>query len=119
MRIYKRKGSPNWWVQWKDRNSKRIRRSSGTGDRSLAQALAAKWVEESFMEQHFGKKPELPFSDALLRYAKTLKRDKPKHFMTKTRYHIKFLAERFDGFNVSDFTYRCLGLYVSGRPGFC
>ena len=55
MRIYKRKGSPCWWVTWNDQNGKRNRRSSGTVNRKAAEALAAKWVEEGFMEQHFGK----------------------------------------------------------------
>ena len=42
---------------------------TGTDNRILAEALAAKWVKESFMETRFGKIPDVPFSEALLRYA--------------------------------------------------
>ncbi len=115
MRIFKRKGSPNWWVTWNDQNGKRSRRSSGTDDRKLAEALAATWVKEDFLAEHFGKKPDVPFSEALIRYAKAKKRDNPRHFMTKTRYRIKFLAERFEGWNVSDFTYRAMREFVDER----
>ena len=115
MRTYKRKGSPNWWVIWNDRNGKRIRRSSGTADRKLAEALAADWIKEDFMEEHFGKKPELAFADALLRYARVQKRDHRKGFMGKARYRVKYLAERFGDWNVSDFTYRAVQDYLDER----
>ena len=84
MRLYKRKGTPHWWVTWNDQDGKRHRRRSGTPDRKLAEALAAKWVKEDFLAAHFGKKPEVPFSEALLRYAEAQKRDHPRHFMDKT-----------------------------------
>jgi len=67
------------------------------------------------MEAHFGKKPELPFSVALLRYAKAQKRQSPRHFMENTRYHLNFLARRFEGFNVSDFTFRAVQEFVDER----
>ncbi len=115
MRLYKRKGSPKWWVTWNDKDGKRHRRSTGTDDRKLAEALASKWVQEDFLEEHFGKKPELPFSEALLRYAKAQKRDHPRHFMTKTRYRLRFLAARFEGWNVYDFTFRAVQDFVDER----
>lgn len=115
MRIYKRKDSPHWWATWNDRNGKRVRRSSGTADRKLAETLAADWIKEDFMEEHFGKKPELPFADALLRYARAQKRDHRKGFMEKTRYRVKYLAERFADWNVSDFTYRAVQDYINER----
>ena len=115
MRLYRRDDSSKWWVSWTDRNGKRHRRSSGTDDKKLAKALAAKWVKEEFLAEHFDKKPELPFSEALLRYAKAQKRDHGKHFMTKTRYRLKFLAERFKGYNVSDFTYGAVQAFVDER----
>ncbi len=115
MQLYKRSDSAKWWASWIDQNGKRHRRSTGTNDRKLAQALAAKWVQEDFLEDHFGKKPELPFSEALLRYAKAKKRDNTKNFMAKTRYRIRYLAKRFEGWKVSDFTYRNVQDYVDER----
>lgn len=67
MQLYKRKDSASWWVSWSDKNGKRFRRSSGTNDRKLAEALAASWTKEDFLEEHFGKKPDIAFSEVLLR----------------------------------------------------
>lgn len=114
MRLYKRKGSPKWWATWYQ-DGKRHRRSTGTDDREIAQALTSKWVQENFLEDQFGKKPDLPFSEALLRYAKAQKRDHPRHFMTKTRYRLKYLADRFEGWNVSDFKFRAVQDFVDER----
>lgn len=115
MQLYKRKGSSKLWAAWTDQNGKRHRRSTGTDDRKLAEALAAKWVQDDFLEDHFGKKPDLPFSEALLNYAKAKKRDNTKNFMAKTRYRVRYLAARFEGWNVSDFTYRNVQKFVDER----
>ncbi len=115
MQLYKRKDSSSWWVSWSDQDGKRFRRSSGTADRKLAEALAASWIKEDFMEVNFGKKPDLAFSEVLLRYAQALKRDSPSHFMKNNRYRIKFLAERFKDYQVSDMTYRAIQEFVDER----
>ena len=115
MRLYKRKDTTQWWATWNGQDGKRHRRSLGTDDRKLAEALAAKWAKDNFLEEHFGKKPDLPFSEALLNYAKAKKRDSEKHFMTKTLYRVRFLAERFKGWNVSDFTYRKVQAFIDQR----
>lgn len=104
MRIFRRKGSPYWWVTFNDQNGTRYRRSSGTTDKRLAETLAANWIKEAFMEQHFGKLPEVPFSDALLAYAKMQKRDHPKHFRDKTRYRLNSLMKQFGSVNIFDIT---------------
>ena len=96
MRLFKRKGTPHWWATWNDQDGKRHRRSSGTSDRKLAEALAAKWVKEDFLAEHFGKKPEVPFSEALLRYAEAQKRDHPRHFEVSTLRSILYKAYRED-----------------------
>jgi len=67
------------------------------------------------METHFGVKPDLAFSEILLRYAKALKRKNPEDFMDKNRYRIKFLAERFGDFQVSELTYRAIQEFVDER----
>ncbi|MEX2311550.1 MAG: site-specific integrase [Rhodospirillales bacterium] len=115
MRLYKRKDTTLWWDSWIDRNARPTRRSSGTDNRKLAEALTSKWVQEDFLDDHFGKKPELPFSEALLRYAKAQKRDHARHFMTKTRYRLRYFAARFDGWNVSDFTFGAAQKFVDER----
>ena len=115
MQLYKRENSTKWWVTWRDKDGKRFRRSSGTADKKLAEALAASWTKEDFLEEHFGKKPDIAFSEILLRYAKALKRKNPEYFMDKDRYRIKFLKDKFEGFNVSELTYRVIQDFVDER----
>ena len=88
MRLYKRKGSPNWWATWNDQKGRGHRKSTGTGDKDLAQALAAKWQQESFMEQHFGKIPEVLFRDALFRYGQEKQRQNPEGYQASVRYRL-------------------------------
>jgi len=97
MQLYKRGASGKWWVTWNDQDGKRHRRSTGVADRKLAEALAAKWVRDGFMEEHFGKTPDVPSSEAILRYAKAHKRDHPQTFQRVTRYRLKHFQERFRG----------------------
>ena len=115
MRIYKRDGSPNWWATWNGQDGKRYRRSSGTDNRKLAEALAAKWVKEDFLEEHFGKKPEVSFSEALLRYANAHKRDHPRAFKGDIRYRLKRLQERFGDHLLSEMTLKIIQDFMDER----
>lgn len=67
------------------------------------------------MEEHFGKVPEVPFSEALLAYAKTHKRDHPTHFMEKTRYRLKLLSEWFGDTNISKITLGAVQEFMDER----
>tara|TARA_B100000965_G_scaffold381828_2_gene379637 strand:+ start:1415 stop:2449 length:1035 start_codon:yes stop_codon:yes gene_type:complete len=104
MRIFKRKGSPFWWATWYDQYGKRQRKSTRTDDKSLAQALAAKWQQETFMERHFGKIPDVPFRDALLRYANERQRQNAKSYEKSLKYRLQFLLDRFGKLNLSQIT---------------
>ena len=105
MRLYKRKGSPKYWVDWRDQNGKRYRKSTGTEDKQLAEALAAKWTQESFMEQHFGKIPDSPFRDAVLRYGKEKKRENPAGYEDNTRFRLQLLLDNFGALNLTEIRY--------------
>ena len=104
MRLYKRKGSRTWWVNWRDQNGRRYRKSTGAEDKSLALALAAKWQQTRFMEQHFGAIPESPFRDALLRYGEEKKRQNPEGYEHVMRHCLQRLLDRFDGMNLGEVT---------------
>jgi integrase len=117
MQIYKREGSPYLWVTWYDQNGKRHRQSSGTVDKKEAEALASKWVNETFMQKHFGVKPEVPFSKALLQYAKANKRDYPQHFKDKTRYRLKFLSDWFGDYYLSQIKLTVIQEFMDERLG--
>ncbi len=67
------------------------------------------------MGGHFGKKPDLLFSEILLRYAKAMKRKNPEAFMDKTRYRIKFLNDRFGDHKISEMTYQVIQDFIDER----
>jgi integrase len=67
------------------------------------------------LAEHFGKAPEVPFPEALLRYAKVQKRDHPRTFMRSTRYRLKHLQERFGKFNISEITLKVVRDYMDER----
>jgi hypothetical protein len=115
MRLFKRKGSPQWWVTWNDQDGKRHRRSSGTSDRKLAEALAAKWEKGDFLAEHFGKKPDVSFSEALIRYATAHKRDHPRSFEVDIRYRLRRLHEKFGDRMLSDMTLKTIQDYMDER----
>ncbi len=104
MRIYKQKGSSNWWASWYDQSGKRCRRSTGTSDKRLAEGIAGKWSQDDFMAEHFGKTPDVPFTEALMRYAKIQKRDYNASFMKSTRYRLRKLQDRFSDYMLADIT---------------
>lgn len=106
MQLYKRKGSSKWWVQWYDANGIRQRQSTGTDNKKLAQALAAKWENQQFLEDHFGVIPETPFRDALLRYAEEKKGENPKGYEQSVKYRLQLLLDRFDGMTLGEITHR-------------
>jgi integrase len=67
------------------------------------------------MEQHFGKVPEVPFSVALLNYAKVQKRDHPKHFLGNTRYRLKTLECWFRGYSLSEISLGVVQQFMNER----
>lgn len=67
------------------------------------------------MEQHLGKIPDMPFSDALLHYARALKRNNPRAFTRSARYRLKHLQECFGKYNVADISLRAIEDYMDAR----
>lgn len=117
MRIYRRENSRKWWVDWTDQKGRRFRKSTGTDDKSLAKALAAKWQQESFLEQHFGVIPEFPFSDALLRYGQERQRDNPVSYEASVKSRLQRLINRFGELNLTDITHAVIRDWMDERLG--
>ena len=112
MRIYQRKNSTKWCVDWTDQKGHRHRKSTGTDDKKLAEALAAKWTQESFLEQHFGVIPDVPFQEALLRYGQERQRDNPVRYKANVKYQLQRLLDRFGDLNLSDITHAVMRDWV-------
>ncbi len=117
MRIYQRKNSTKWWVDWTDQKGHRLRKSTGTDDKKLAEALAAKWTQESFLEQHFGVIPEFPFQEALLRYGQERLRDNPVSYKASVKSRLQRLMDRFGDKTLTDLTHAVIREWVDERLG--
>ena len=117
MRIYRRENSSKWWVDWSDQKGRRHRKSTGVDDKKLAEALAAKWTQESFLEQHFGVIPEFPFQEALLRYGQEKQQNNPDGYTASVRYNLQRLLDRFGELNLSDFKLSMIQDFANERLG--
>ena len=69
------------------------------------------------MEQHFGKVPEVPFSEALIRYAKARKRDNPLSFRRSARYRLRILQDWFGDYDLSQITFGLVQEFMDERMG--
>ncbi len=71
--MYRRKDSRYWWIDVALPNGRRVRESTGTGDRKEAEALVAKLKVDAFKEAHFGVKPKRSWQEAVVRYLEVKK----------------------------------------------
>jgi hypothetical protein len=99
MKIYKQKGSSNWFVSYYDDTGRRVRKSLGTPEKAQAEALGRKWENERFHQENFGRTPDYPFDDALCRYLKGDGKQKRSHSgdISMSRNLRPTLAERRSG----------------------
>lgn len=67
-RKYTRKGSPNIWLSIKIKGRRRIRRSSGTADGKIAEALAQRLEAKEWARLIHGDPAALTFAEAVLMY---------------------------------------------------
>jgi len=54
--LYRRRGSPNWWVRYADPNGRIIRESTGTSEKTLAKKVLAKKRVLVIEGRHLDKK---------------------------------------------------------------
>ena len=71
--LFKRAGSPFWYVQFRGASGGRVKRSTGTTDRREAEELEAKWRLEARQERLWGTQPRFTFDELMLRYLKETK----------------------------------------------
>jgi integrase len=67
MALYKRGGSPYWWVKFTV-NGERVQRSTETTDRKAAARLLAQWQTEVWNREYLGVSPSHLWEEAVLRY---------------------------------------------------
>jgi len=77
--------------------------------------LAGKWQQESFLEQHFGVIPDVPFPDALLRYGEERQRDNPVSYKASVKSRLQRLISRFGEVNLADITHAVIRDWADER----
>jgi integrase len=66
-KLYRRPRSPHWWVTFNVRGN-RVRRSTGTDQKDVAETIAAQWESDARLETATGKRRSLTLDAALGRY---------------------------------------------------
>ena len=79
--------------------------------------MAAKWQQESFLEEHFGVILDVPFSEVLVRYGQEKKTNNPDGYTASVRYNLQSLLDRFEGLNLSDFNLSMVQDFANERLG--
>lgn len=72
MSLYRRKGSPYWWVRF-THNGRRIQQSAGTADRVRAQQYHDRLKSQLWEQDRLGKRPSHSWNDAVIRWLKETK----------------------------------------------
>ena len=67
MSLYKRKGSPNWWIKL-SHNGRRIQQSSGTTDKAKAREYHDKLKASLWDQERLGIKPAHSWKEAAVRW---------------------------------------------------
>jgi hypothetical protein len=67
MSLYKRKGSPWWWVRF-THNGRRIQQSTGTADRAKAQQYHDRLKVSLWEQDRLGVKPSRSWNDAVVKW---------------------------------------------------
>lgn len=78
MSLYKRKGSPNWWIKL-THNGKKIQRSSGTADKALAQEYHDRLKVELWEQEKLGRKPRRTWDEAVIRWIEETQHKATQH----------------------------------------
>jgi hypothetical protein len=89
MAVFKRRGSPNYWVGF-EYKGRRYRQSSGTHCRRLAEQFETRLRQSAYEEVALGKKTHEPvrFEDAVKRYVGT-------HLKTKARLETTAVSQAY------------------------
>ena len=69
MSLYKRKGSPHWWVRF-THNGRRIQQSTGTEEKLKAQQYHDKFKASLWDQQRLGARPSRSWNDAVTKWLK-------------------------------------------------
>ena len=111
--LYKRKGSPFWWVGYTDATGKRVRRSTGSADKQEAEALEAKWKLEARNSKFWDAEPTRTFDELMVKYLKSVEGEKKSP--ERDLYVVKQLKPFFTGVELGTLRRADVRAYIDKR----
>lgn len=93
MSLFKRKDSPNWWVNF-PHNGRRVQQSTGTVDKAKANEYHDKLKASLWDQERLGIKPSYFWQDAVVRFAKEVPRGSSSEDQSRLRWLDRFLGGR-------------------------
>src|SRR5687768_12594704 len=91
--LFKREGSPFWYVGFSTADGGRVKRSTGTTDRQEAAELEAKWKLEARQKRLWGTQPSRTFDELMLAYVKATQDQRSG--WSRDVYYLKRLQAHF------------------------
>ena len=101
MALYQRSRKGFWSVDIATPKGERIRRSTKTKDKQLAQQIHDKWKLECWQQSFLDKKPDYLWQDAVIQWCKDMKH---KTSLTKDLEICRWLSPYLDGIKLADIT---------------
>ena len=88
-----------WWIDFVTQNGQRVRRSSGTANRALAQEFHDQLKAESWRIEKLGERPRRTWNEAVVRW---LKESRHKATLDTDKSHLRWLDPYLSGKYLDD-----------------
>ncbi len=111
--LFKRAGSPCWYVRFRDASGRRVKRTTGTTDRREAEELEGKWRLESRQQRLWGIQPRFTFDQMMLRYLQETQGT--KRSAERDAWTVKRLQPHFSGRVLNDLKRSDVRGYIAAR----
>ena len=111
--LFKRAGSPFWYVNYRGGSGNRVKRTTGTTDRQEAEDLAAKWKLEARQQRLWGTQPSRTFDELMLAYVKATQ-DRRSNW-SRDLYNLRRLQPFFTGRVLGDLKRSDVRRYIEHR----
>lgn len=111
--LFKRAGSPYWYVGLRDGSGNRVKRTTGTTSRQEAEELAAKWKLEARQQRLWGTQPSRTFDELMLAYVKATQGKRSN--WSRDLYNLRRLQPVFTGRVLGDLKRSDVRRYIEQR----
>ena len=112
MSLFKRKGSPYWWVKLTPRNGRPIQQSTGTPDKIAAQEFHDRLKASLWEQERLGVKPQHAWQEAVVRY---LAETSHKASQVSDKIHFRWLDRFLSGLTLDMINRELLDKIMAAR----